>query len=124
MKKTSNYYKKRKTAIFRMLTESNNFFIIPAIRLYFDKAYRGGYGLGSYGDSSANMVWENNQGNIGDGQGTSGSSGSSGTSGISGLSGATGSWTVTPGTNNYSFTVEMRCIDKIMDYGLAFIKRK
>jgi hypothetical protein len=37
--------------------------------------------------------------------GTSGSSGSSGTSGISGLSGNTGSWTVTPGTNNYSFTV-------------------
>lgn len=31
----------------------------------------GGYGLGSYGDSSANMVWENNQGNIGDGQGSS-----------------------------------------------------
>ena len=43
MKKTSNYYKKRKTAIFRLLTESNNFFIIPAIRIYFDRAYRGGY---------------------------------------------------------------------------------
>jgi hypothetical protein len=39
--------------------------------------------------------------------GTSGSSGSSGTSGISGLSGTTGSWTVTPGTNNYSFTVDI-----------------
>ena len=39
--------------------------------------------------------------------GTSGSSGSSGTSGISGLSGFTGSWTVTPGTNNYSFTVDI-----------------
>jgi hypothetical protein len=39
--------------------------------------------------------------------GTSGSSGSSGTSGTSGLSGATGSWTVTPGTNNYSFTVDI-----------------
>jgi hypothetical protein len=39
--------------------------------------------------------------------GTSGSSGSSGTSGISGLSGNTGSWTVTPGTNNYSFTVDI-----------------
>lgn len=38
--------------------------------------------------------------------GTSGSSGSSGTSGTSGLSGFTGSWTVTPGTNNYSFTVD------------------
>ena len=43
MKKTSNYYKRRKTAIFKLLTESNNFFVIPAIRLYFDKAYRGGY---------------------------------------------------------------------------------
>jgi hypothetical protein len=32
----------------------------------------GGFGLGaSFGDSSANAVWENNQGNIGDGQGTS-----------------------------------------------------
>ena len=39
--------------------------------------------------------------------GTSGSSGSSGTSGISGLSGTTGSWTVTPGTNNYSFTLSI-----------------
>jgi hypothetical protein len=39
--------------------------------------------------------------------GTSGSNGSSGTSGISGLSGTTGSWTVTPGTNNYSFTVDI-----------------
>jgi hypothetical protein len=39
--------------------------------------------------------------------GTSGTSGSSGTSGISGLSGFTGSWTVTPGTNNYSFTVDI-----------------
>lgn len=43
MKKTSNYYKRRKTAIFRLLTESNNFFIIPAIRIYFDRAYRGCY---------------------------------------------------------------------------------
>jgi hypothetical protein len=42
MKKTTKYYK-RKTAIFRLLTESNNFFIIPAIRIYFDKAYRGCY---------------------------------------------------------------------------------
>jgi len=40
--------------------------------------------------------------------GSSGSSGSSGTSGTSGLSGFTGSWTVTPGTNNYSFTVADR----------------
>ena len=39
--------------------------------------------------------------------GSSGSSGSSGTSGISGLSGTTGSWTVTPGTNNYSFTLSI-----------------
>jgi len=31
----------------------------------------GGFGLGSYGDFAANAVWENNQGNIGDGQGTS-----------------------------------------------------
>jgi len=32
----------------------------------------GGFGLGaSFGDSGANAVWENNQGNIGDGQGTS-----------------------------------------------------
>jgi len=32
----------------------------------------GGFGLGaSFGDSVANAVWENNQGNIGDGQGTS-----------------------------------------------------
>ena len=36
-----------------------------------------------------------------------GSSGSSGTSGISGLSGTTGSWTVTSGTNNYSFTLDI-----------------
>lgn len=43
MKKTSNYYKKRRSAIFRLLTESNNFFIIPAIRIYFDRAYKGGY---------------------------------------------------------------------------------
>jgi hypothetical protein len=43
MKKTSSYYKKRKRAIFTILSEHNNFFIIPAIRLYFDKAYRGGY---------------------------------------------------------------------------------
>jgi hypothetical protein len=42
MKKTTKYYK-RKTAIFRLLTESNNFFIIPAIRIYFDKAYGGCY---------------------------------------------------------------------------------
>lgn len=42
MKKTSKYYK-RKTAIVRFLTESNNFFIIPAIRVYFDKAYGGCY---------------------------------------------------------------------------------
>lgn len=42
MKKTTNYYKK-KTAIFRLLTESNNFFITPTIRVYFDKAYSGGY---------------------------------------------------------------------------------
>lgn len=42
MKKTTKYYK-RKTAIVRLLTESNNFFIIPAIRIYFDKAYRGCY---------------------------------------------------------------------------------
>ena len=39
--------------------------------------------------------------------GVSGSSGSSGTSGISGLSGITNSWTVTPGTNNYSFTLDI-----------------
>ena len=47
--------------------------------------------------------------------GTSGSSGSSGTSGSSGSSGTSGvsgnlpfesSWVVTPGTNNYSFTVD------------------
>jgi hypothetical protein len=44
--------------------------------------------------------------------GTSGSSGSSGTSGSSGSSGTNGivsfesSWEVTPGTNNYSFTVD------------------
>ncbi len=32
----------------------------------------GGFGLGaSFGDSATNAVWENNQGNIGDGQGTS-----------------------------------------------------
>jgi hypothetical protein len=32
----------------------------------------GGHGLGaSYGDSASNAVWENNQGNVGDGQGTS-----------------------------------------------------
>jgi hypothetical protein len=32
----------------------------------------GGHGLGtSYGDSVSNAVWENNQGNVGDGQGTS-----------------------------------------------------
>jgi len=42
MKKTTKYYK-RKTAIFRLLTESNNFFIIPTIRVYFDKAYSGCY---------------------------------------------------------------------------------
>lgn len=42
MKKTSKYYK-RKTAIVRLFTESNNFFIIPAIRIYFDKAYGGCY---------------------------------------------------------------------------------
>jgi hypothetical protein len=41
--------------------------------------------------------------------GTSGSSGSSGTSGTSGVSGNLpfeSSWVVTPGTNNYSFTVD------------------
>ena len=42
MKKTTKYYK-RKTAIVRLLTESNNFFIIPTIRIYFDRAYGGGY---------------------------------------------------------------------------------
>ena len=31
----------------------------------------GGFGLGSYGDFATNAVWENNQGNVGDGQGTS-----------------------------------------------------
>jgi hypothetical protein len=32
----------------------------------------GGYGLGaSFGDSGGNAVWENNQGNVGDGSGTS-----------------------------------------------------
>jgi hypothetical protein len=43
MKKTSNYYKRRKSAIFRLLTESNNFFITPTIRVYFDRAYAGSY---------------------------------------------------------------------------------
>ena len=43
MKKTSNYYKKRKRAIFNILSESNNFFILPTMRIYFDRAYRGGY---------------------------------------------------------------------------------
>jgi hypothetical protein len=43
MKKTSNYYKRKKTAIFRLLTESNNFFITPTIRVYFDRAYAGCY---------------------------------------------------------------------------------
>lgn len=43
MKKTSNYYKKKKTNRVRLLTEGNNCFIIPAIRIYFDRAYRGGY---------------------------------------------------------------------------------
>jgi hypothetical protein len=38
--------------------------------------------------------------------GTSGTSGTSGSSGTSGISPVTGSWEVTPGTDNYSFTVD------------------
>jgi hypothetical protein len=43
MKKTSNYYKNRRKAVVRLFTESNNFFIIPTIRIYFDRAYGGCY---------------------------------------------------------------------------------
>ena len=41
MKKTSGYYKKKKTALVTVLTESNNFFILPTMRIFFDKAYSG-----------------------------------------------------------------------------------
>lgn len=43
MKKTSKYYKKKKTSIFQIISESNNFFILPTVRIYFDKYFSGGY---------------------------------------------------------------------------------
>lgn len=43
MKKTSNYYKNRRKSTIKLFKESNNFFIIPTIRIYFDRAYGGGY---------------------------------------------------------------------------------
>ena len=43
MKKTSKSYKKKKKAIFTVMTENNNFFILPTARIYFDKSYYGGY---------------------------------------------------------------------------------
>ena len=43
MKKTSKNYKKKKKAIFQIIEENNNFFILPTVRIYFDKSYFGGY---------------------------------------------------------------------------------
>ncbi len=43
MKKTSKYYKKRKRAFVEVINEYNNFFILPAVRLWFDKDFMGSY---------------------------------------------------------------------------------
>lgn len=43
MKKTSKYYKKRKRALIEVIRENNNFFILPAFRIWYDKDMFGGY---------------------------------------------------------------------------------
>ncbi len=43
MKKTSKYYKKRKRALIEVIRESNNFFILPTFRIWYDKDMFGGY---------------------------------------------------------------------------------
>jgi hypothetical protein len=43
MKKTSKYYKKRKRAFVEVINEYNNFFILPAVRLWFDKDFNGAF---------------------------------------------------------------------------------
>lgn len=43
MKKTSNYYKKKKRSLVQIITETNNFFITPTLRIYSDKSFFGGY---------------------------------------------------------------------------------
>lgn len=43
MKKTSSYYKKKKKALVQIITETNNFFITPTLRIYSDKSFFGGY---------------------------------------------------------------------------------
>lgn len=41
MKKTSKYYKKKKKAMVEIITEYNNFFILPTFRFWFDKDFNG-----------------------------------------------------------------------------------
>ena len=43
MKKTSKYYKKRKRAFVEIINEYNNFFILPAFRIWYDKSFDGTY---------------------------------------------------------------------------------
>lgn len=41
MKKTTKYYKKKKRAFVEIINEYNNFFILPAVRLWYDRAFDG-----------------------------------------------------------------------------------
>lgn len=41
MKKSSKYYKKKKRALIEVIHEYNNFFILPAVRLWFDRDFNG-----------------------------------------------------------------------------------
>lgn len=41
MKKSSKYYKKKKRALVEVIKEYNNFFILPAVRLWFDRDFTG-----------------------------------------------------------------------------------
>lgn len=43
MKKTTKYYKKKKRALVEVIKEYNNFFLLPALRLWMDKDFNGNY---------------------------------------------------------------------------------
>lgn len=43
MKKTSKYYKKKKKAVIEIISEYNNFFMLPAFRIWYDKCFDGSY---------------------------------------------------------------------------------
>lgn len=41
MKKSTKYYKKKKRSLVEVIKEYNNFFILPAVRLWFDRDFNG-----------------------------------------------------------------------------------